>query len=314
MASSHVDIIINPVSGRSGTAARLAELCDHLKFAGFTTSCTYTRGPGDARRAAEQLREKGCRALVVVGGDGTIREAATGLAAADSTADSPPILILASGTENLLARYLKLPADPKRLADLLPAGREVPVDVLHVYSEAEAAKFLIVAGIGFDAEVVRALSASRRGHIDYASYFWPIWRTLCSYNHPRLTVEADGKIIHEGPGLAFVGGLPRYALGMRILDRSGAADGLLDVCVFECRHLGQLVRHSLNVLLRRHPESSGCAYTRAAKIIIRSDQPAGIQLDGDWAMGFPLRQPGRPAQCMTFQSTGRQVRFLAPAN
>ena len=316
MTSPRVDFVINPISGRAGMARHVAELRAHLELAGFTTHCAYTQGPGDARRAAEKALEAGVRALVVVGGDGTIREAAGGVAARQGAGDSPPILIVPAGTENLLATHLKIPPDVRQMANLLHSGREVQFDELQIDNGSCVSTFLIVAGMGFDARVVRALSASRRGHIDYTSYFWPLWRTFWSYRHPRLTVEADGRIIHEGPGLAFVGGVPRYALGLRILDQAGAADGLLDVCVFECRHTCNLFRHALNVLLRRHPRSPGCVYTRAAKVVIWSDEPCEVQLDGDWALEISGRracEPGRVGPAVTLNSTGRRVRFLAPA-
>ena len=77
-----------------------------------------------------------------------------------------PLAILPLGTENLLAKYLQIPPDPERVADLICAGRTVPLDA----GRANGRIFLLMVGCGFDAEVVRRLHAAREGHISHLDY------------------------------------------------------------------------------------------------------------------------------------------------
>ncbi|MCZ6698378.1 MAG: diacylglycerol kinase family protein [Planctomycetota bacterium] len=291
VGANSVHLVVNPVSGIGRSRRFVEALTRRLRDGGFAVQTTRTSGPGEARLLGRDSCGGGCRALVVVGGDGTVNEVVQGLCG-----DGVPILAVPAGTENILAKYLGIVADDDWLCDVVRRGREVRFDI----AEMNDRRFLLVAGVGFDAEVVRRLVCQRRGHISRANYFWPIWRTFLGYRQPILHVEADGKLLHVGPGLAFVGNIPRYAIDLRILQRAKPDDRLLDVCVFPCTWQGPLVRHAVNVLLRRHIGRNGVVYRQARHVRVWSEQRMGIQLDGEWA-GFG------PAE---FQVSGVTARFL----
>src|SRR5262249_2926667 len=84
-----------------------------------------------------------CRCLVAVGGDGTV-------SAVLNERSSLPLTVLRAGTENLVARHFGLRRDPKSLVRTIVADRPVRVDV----GEAAGRRFLLMAGFGFDADVV----------------------------------------------------------------------------------------------------------------------------------------------------------------
>lgn len=307
-----VHFIVNPVSGRSGSARLVDDLGRRLRSVGCEVWIRKTAAGGDCRRfAAESMRER-ADFLVVVGGDGTVNEAADGLlamtdstqrgatTAAPSSGHSVPILVVPTGTENLLARYLGIRADVDELWRILQAPRCVTLDAGTVNGRT----FLMVAGMGFDAEVVRRLSTDRRGHIHYGSYFGPLWRSFWSYRQPQVSVEADGVMLFEGRGMVFVGNIPRYAIGLRLLDRATPFDGLLDVCVFDCSWQGPLLRHAVSVLLRRHIGTRGVVYRQAKHVRVGSKtHPIGqigqvavpMELDGDLAGELPAEFGIRPS-------------------
>lgn len=64
-----------------------------------------TEAPADCAAALRRLREAGAEAIVIDGGDGTVRAAATAVEAAFGE-DAPPLGILARGNSNLIARRL----------------------------------------------------------------------------------------------------------------------------------------------------------------------------------------------------------------
>ena len=99
-------------------------------------------------RGAVATREPGagdpqCRCLVAVGGDGTV------VGPAQRTAGRP-LTVLPAGTENLVARHFGLGVTLKALARTIAAGRPVRVDVGLVGGR----RFLLMAGFGFDGEIV----------------------------------------------------------------------------------------------------------------------------------------------------------------
>ena len=88
------------------------------------------------------------------------------------------------GTENLLAKYLRLGQDPNQIAEMVVAGRVRQLDVGSVNGRL----FLIMLSCGFDAEVVRRLHEDRSGNIHHFSYAKPIIDAIRTYEYPPLRV------------------------------------------------------------------------------------------------------------------------------
>jgi diacylglycerol kinase family enzyme len=80
--------------------------------------------PDELVPAIERALAEGCQALIVGGGDGTVRTAATKLLGTDV-----PLGILPLGTLNRLARDLKIPLEVHAAAATLANGRVAEIDV-----------------------------------------------------------------------------------------------------------------------------------------------------------------------------------------
>ena len=274
-----VHLIINPHSGYGGGHLLLGKLRSHLRDAGFELIEHKTRWAKDATDYATGLRDRPNTAAIVWGGDGTVNEVANGLAGSDV-----PILICPAGTENLLATELRMPHRPSGILEVLRTGQIVNCDVGSINGK----HFLSIIGVGFDGEVVRRLTALRTGHISHLSYFWPIWRTFWEHNFPRLKITSDGEEIFNDYGLAFIGNISRYAVGLRICRDAVFDDGMLDLVVFNCREQSRLVLHAAWTLLRMHPLKGDVVYRRLRKMRIETDHPVPSQADGDVGPDTPL--------------------------
>lgn len=288
-----VQFVVNPTSGRGSNRSVLAELQDRMRHRGYEVDQHITRGPGEATELARQCCESPAEALVVWGGDGTIRETVDGL-----TGEGVPILTVPGGTENLLAQYFGFRLDSEWLWRVFERRREVKLDV----GLRDGQRFLMVAGIGFDAEVVRDLHERRSGCISYWNYVGPLWRALWNYRHPRLVVELDGVVAYEGPGLVLIGNIPRYGMGLPIHPHARPDDRMLDVCIFPCASKLALIRHAVRVVMREHVESHDVIYRQVREIVVRSEDNAPVEIDGDFAGRLPAR----------FSLAAEQARFLVP--
>jgi diacylglycerol kinase (ATP) len=276
--STDVHFLVNPIAGRGPRRAIIERVIARLHTASWRGHVHDTCGPGHAVEICRRI-PRDHRAVVVCGGDGTVREAAEGLAGTRL-----PMAVLPAGTENLSARVMGYEADADFLCRLLFAGRSKPMDLLR----AGRRIFLVVAGVGFDAEVVARLARRRRGQISYATYVIPMMQTWIAHDFPSFRIVADGKEVFTGRGLAFVGNMARYALGLRILDRARWDDGRADLCVYPCSSRLALLRHAWNTARRRHLVTGRCVYGQFRHISITSDEPAAVQLDGDPAGELPL--------------------------
>ena len=273
-----VTAIVNPIAGAGRRRVETRALWRRLGEAGFRVEIRPTAGPGDARRLAVEAA-RSAEAVIVVGGDGTVRDVADGL-----VGSGVPLIVWPTGTENLVAKAFGFRPDPDTVSACLTAGRTRTVDVGRAYGKT----FLVVAGVGFDAAVVQRLTRRRQGHITHLSYVEPICRTFCEHRFPRLEVEIDGEPTWEGRGMAFVGNLARYSLGLRIASEAIPADGMLDLVLFDCRGKLDLIRHALRTVLQRHIAHPRVRYLRFQRLRITSPDDAPVELDGDNGGTLPL--------------------------
>jgi len=287
-----VHLVVNPRSGYGGRKLMVAELRAAARSAGIDLIEHTTTGPGDAAAYTQGLAGQ-AGGIIVWGGDGTVSEIAGSLAGTDV-----PVLPCPAGTENLLAKELRTPADPQKVIDVFLNGYEVPCDVGVINGRA----FLLIIGIGFDGEVVRRLSTGRTGHISHLSYFWPIWRTVWEHRFPRMRVVADGEEIFDDYALAFIGNISRYAVGLRICRDAVFDDGLLDLVVFTCREQTRLALHAAWTLLRMHPQKGNVIYRQVRQVRFETDGPVPSQVDGDVGPDTPLDISVSP----------RRLRLLVP--
>jgi diacylglycerol kinase (ATP) len=234
------------------------------------------------------------RALVGVGGDGTAAELV------NRTAVGVPLALLPSGNENLLARYLKIGNTPEECCSAILGGKAVCLDA----ARANTRIFLIVAGCGLDAEVVRRLHGQRRGPVGRAHYIEPLLSAVRSYHYPELQVHWSEQDCDAGSAplppacvrWLFACNLPCYGGGLTIAEGADATDGLLDVCSFSGGGLWNGLRYAAAVLLRQHRRMADFAVRRVGRVRITADAEVPYQLDGDPGGVLPLEievLPGR---------------------
>ncbi len=281
--------IINPISGASKAAGGLRALFGRLRAALFRVEQQVTTGPGSARSLAQQAVAEGVDAVLAVGGDGTVCEVADGLAGSQV-----PLAVWPQGTENLVAKSLGFRADAESAARCLTQARKVSLDI----GLANGRAFLVVAGVGFDAEVVYRLTRMRSGHITHLTYFWPLWRTFWEHRWPMLHVTGDtvaGRLDWSGRGMVFVGNMARYSLGLPVVRDARPDDGLLDLCIMECRGVVRLLGHAARTVAASHVEHPAVQYTRVTRVRVASGESVPVEIDGDFAGWLPVELSVRPA-------------------
>jgi diacylglycerol kinase family enzyme len=281
--ADRVLIVSNPRAGSRRRDDSLRDLAACIGRHGMTpevVSDLETLGPlADQYQAGGQLR-----AIVAAGGDGTVAEVV------NRTAMGVPVTVFPLGTANLLAGYFGIPRDPQAMADLLREGAIVRLDA----ATANGRIFLLMAGCGFDADVVHRLHRLRIGrHISYWTWAWPIWESIRRYRFPDLRVYCDtaagspAEPTHSARW-AFVVNLPAYAGGLRVAPQAVGTDGKLNVCTFASGSWWHGLRYVGYVALGRHRKLPDYRSTLATRVRIESDEPVPYQLDGDPGGMLPL--------------------------
>jgi len=278
----YIAYIVNPKAGASSSKLTGRQFQEYLVKRGFEVKVSLTTSLADACEVATDAAvDYDCAMVVVVGGDGTVREVAHGLEGSDK-----PLLIVPCGTENLLANELGFDEKLKTIIRTFEAGYIRPLDLGSINGKC----FTSITGFGFDGQIVGRVSQQRKGHIDYFDYFWPIWRTFWSYQFSPMKLQVDGEEIFQGCGLVFVGNISRYALGLQILHYADVSDGLLDVCIYKCASRVHLIKHAIMTVLKQHAYSSDVIYRQGKEISVSSQDPdIETEIDGDPGPALPVQ-------------------------
>ncbi len=266
-----VGIVANGRSGRGAghrQVARLeAELATH--HLGFVLAWTP-----DERRSlvARSAADPDCRCLVAVGGDGTV-------AALINDAPSVPVTVLPAGTENLFARHFRMAGRADQVARTIAHGDQAQLDL----GVAEGRRFVLMASIGFDADVIHRHHSARRGTTSRAAYVEPVLRASLGYSFPALTIRVEDPPVAEPltGAMAFVFNLPAYALGLAVAPTARGDDGELDLLVFREPGPFQALRYLWLVARGLHLRRYGVIHKKVRRVTVSADRPVPVQLDGD---------------------------------
>jgi diacylglycerol kinase family enzyme len=183
-------LVVN--SSASSVTARGRVVITKALSADHDVTVAETTRRGHATRLAQGAAAEGVDVVVVLGGDGTLNEAANGLAGTD-TALAP----LPGGSTNVFARTLGLPDDPIEatgvLLDALAHDSIRKVGLGSVNSR----YFLFHVGVGFDAAVVREVE--RRGslkrfanHLLFGWAAFDTWLRRYDRGRPHFAVRVPG--------------------------------------------------------------------------------------------------------------------------
>jgi diacylglycerol kinase family enzyme len=272
-----VGIAANANSGLGSGQRRVQELVQELGHRGFEVRAAWT--PAErSNLVRESDRDPHCHCLVAAGGDGTV-------AALVNERPSVPITVLPTGTENLFASHFQLDKRPVRLADIIKANWATRID-LGLNGEQ---RFALMAGLGFDADVVTRHHLNRVGRSGVArpthrgAYVESVLRSSLSYRFPPMTVRITDPGHEEtltGTSV-FLFNLPRYALGLPFAPTAQGNDGWLDLVVFQKAGSLQALHYLWLVVRGLHLNTPGVEHRRVRRVAVESAEPVPVQLDGD---------------------------------
>ena len=277
-------LIENPRAG-AGKGELIARSVAALVKRGASVERITTKSAARTRETArDAARSELFDALIVAGGDGTIRDAASGL-----LGRALPFGVIPAGTGNVLAAELGLPRAPEALADYLCRAKAHAV----TGGTANGELFLFMTGVGLDAEIVARLPLPLARRIGKTAYAPAILSALATAPRPRLTVRIGNKTMSAE--WAIVAKSSRFAGSFRLTRKAGLLkDGLQLINITSKSRLADAIRLAVlpfGMLERMH----GVRIEACAQAVIEADRPTPMQIDGDIRGTTPVEVAEAPA-------------------
>jgi YegS/Rv2252/BmrU family lipid kinase len=229
-----------------------------------------TRPDDTGERLAREAVRSGVDLVLASGGDGTITACAGGVAGS-----GVPLGVLPCGTGNLLARNLSLPLSLDEALTVALTGSDRRLDV----GIANDRPFVVMAGIGFDAEMLAGASEQLKKHLGWAAYMVSALRHLRD-RPARVTLRTEG-----GPPRRYwasgviIGNVGSLQGNVPLLPDAQPDDGVLDIAVLAAWEWTGWLRLATDVLLRR--SSGRLTHLTCRELLVDVGRARPWQVDGD---------------------------------
>jgi diacylglycerol kinase family enzyme len=214
-------MIVNPYA--TTVSDRLKNLVVYALRGRYAVDAIDTEARDHATELCREAAREGYDVVVAFGGDGTVNEAANGLAGSDT-----PLCCLPGGRTNVYCRMLGIPTDvvdaTEHLLRIADEWRPRRVDLAHVNDR----HFVFSAGVGLDASVVQRVDAHPRlkARLGEWYYTWTGVRTFTRryvVRPPRLEVELGDELV-RGVTTIVQNGTPYTYFGNRPVEMGEGAD------------------------------------------------------------------------------------------
>lgn len=229
--------------------------------------------------ATELVRDADADFVIVVGGDGTVREVASALAGTSRVMGVVPV-----GSGNDLLKTLGVPRDPLQACAACRDGRDRRIDVVRVSAQGSGGVqelcFANAAGFGFDAAVVA--EARKSAHLrGLPLYLAAVLRAVREYQCPLARITVAGRSWEQRVLMVAAANGRIYGGGMRIAPEAQLDDGLLDICVIDAVNRLTIYRRLPRFVSGTHVSLKEVTMCRASDLELEFLEPVLTQLDGD---------------------------------
>lgn len=249
--------------------------------------CSLTHKRREAGRIAAEITEDGKpHTLVVLGGDGTLNEVVNGICfPGQTTVGYIPI-----GSSNDFARGLGIPKNPEEAMKIILHPSEIKqIDIGEIITGNRSRRFIVSAGIGFDAAVCHEVCVSKwkvflnrigLGKLSYAVVALDRLKKDRPASVRAIFQDGSAKVLDRTYFTAFMN-LPYEGGGFKFAPEADPGDGQLDVVAAHGIGIPKILFLLPLALLGRHTGFKGITLIRCREVHIQSERPLPLHTDGE---------------------------------
>lgn len=288
-------VIVNPIAGSGKGLDDYPLISKLLRDNNIKCEAVFTEHKYHATELTVSAIEAGFRHIIVIGGDGTLHEVVNGIYIQKSASpEDVTIAMISVGTGNDWIRMLGI---PRRYSEAIRAIREGYTflqDVAAVeYEEAhyrQTRYMANVAGIGFDAAVIRRLQNQKaKSRLGKTAYLWCMIRSFFSYKATGVKIWVDDKLIYNNLLFSMAIGVGKYnGGGMQQLPDAVADDGLLDITMIKPLHWWHVLFRIRRLFNGTIYSIGHVLYAQGGRIRIESTPEAPLEIDGELLGATPI--------------------------
>jgi diacylglycerol kinase (ATP) len=286
-----VVVVVNPtkfddLDGVRNQVRSAAEAAGH-EAPRFVETTEDDPGYGQTRAAVAA----GASLVCALGGDGTVRAVAQEL-----VGTGVALGLLPGGTGNLLARNMGAPVDDlgEAMTVALTGGtRTIDVGWLCLDPTPDQASatrlepganvhaFTVMAGVGFDAEIMDDAPEAVKAKVGWAAYVASATRHL--RDQPFMaSVGRDGPVGEPTPTrTVVVGNCGELTGGLVLLPEARLDDGILDIAVITADSLASWAAVAARVIAGATDDGPSIERSRAREVLVEVRPAQLVEVDGD---------------------------------
>ncbi len=294
-------IIYNPKARNSPTRERLKSACDFYRSEGWQIDIRPTEAAHHATLIAREEAENGTPVIFSCGGDGTLNEVINGMGGTESR-----LGIIRGGTGNVFAKEIRVARTPESALRILLDGDEGRFDL----GKANDRYFLLMCGVGFDAEVVRKVPSTTKKLLGTTSYLlWGVAEATHYRSTPVTIRLGDDEEQDIDLYWLLLGNTRSYGGVLNITHQAIADDGLLDAYLFAGRRLQ--IATAARLALRRQDGAPNVSFQRVEELTITTPG-IPMQADGEYFGETPVRFTVEKQALRIMMPPGQGRRLLTP--
>jgi YegS/Rv2252/BmrU family lipid kinase len=285
-------IITNPAAGQQKAERLRRRLGAAFAARNASFDIYATEYAGHAESLARDAAALGYKNVCIVGGDGSLAEAANGLAGSHT-----PLALIPAGTANQVARNLGIPIRLEGAVDAAINGKAARIDLGMIKER----RFALVAGAGFDAAIINGATRAMKERWGFGAYVYAGVIEALKATPQRFHIKADEvdieidavTVMIANVGELFAKWLP-FRMPLAPQPTSAWQDGLLEVVVLSPRGLPHFANIAWRAATRNFEAGRSFLHFQTRSVTVEADPAIAVQIDGDPAGTTPFTAVADP--------------------
>lgn len=277
-----VKIIYNPSSGRQTIERRLDRLCKMLLDDGYTINKVITQKKDDAMLETMKACNEDWDFIIASGGDGTVNEVAMGMVNSERKI---PVAILASGTVNDFANYMKIPQNIIEFYDMIKREKIIDVDLGKMNDK----YFVNVAAGGIFSNVGFQVPSESKMILGRLAYYIEGLKEITLQNYAPMNLKIESEEYNQTDEILLFLISNSSSIGgfKKIAPEADVVDGLLDIVLIKKSGVQDLANIFFNLFSGEHINHPNVEYFKTKSIKLSTEQDISIDIDGEYGGDLP---------------------------